>query len=125
MLHHNLNPLNPIPHSIPIPMHQIPLKNVGLFSATPNEGRYYFFPLKDRNEQGSIITTEDMADRTFYHLYLNVDPVPAKAAIDYLQNRCGVRAEYLDPADVFDNPAAFVALVDSFWAMVRTKSHLL
>jgi hypothetical protein len=63
-----------------------------------------------------------MADRTFCGLCLNVDPVPAKAAIDYLLNRCGVRADYLDPADVYGKPAAVVAVVDSFLAMGRTKS---
>jgi hypothetical protein len=73
------------------------------------------------SEQGSLVTAEDLGDRTFRHLFLNVDPVPARGALDILQNRCGVRAEFLDPADVFDNPEAIVTLVDSFRAVVRTK----
>jgi hypothetical protein len=103
-------------------MPQISLKYCGLFSTSPTKGRFYYFPLADRDEKGSLVTAEDLGDRTFSRLYLNVDPVPAKGALDFLQTRCGVRAEFLDPADVFDNPEAIIALVDSFRAVVRTKS---
>jgi hypothetical protein len=103
-------------------MSQISFKHCGLFSTSPTKGRFFYFPLADRDEQESLVTAEDLGDRTFSRVYLNVDPVPARGALDFLQNRCGVQAEFLNPADVFDNPETIVALVDSFRAVVRTKS---
>jgi hypothetical protein len=47
----------------------------------------------DRIEHVSIVTAEDMADRTFCNLYLNVDPVPAKGSYissKLLWGSCGV-----------------------------------